>query len=176
MTASRELSTIDPIDVERHASLASAASGTTKAATSAARTATAPGQRQDAKASATEPRTGRLVVISRLPRTTAAEPATRTDTRSNGSDSAAARPKSYRDANAVKTSVVNTRTRSKPGTENSEMVSTKMTSAAAVTFGNTNGQVIWRSTRAGVVTSNAASSSRGSTRRNPTSVASIDSG
>ena len=67
---------------------------------------------------------------------------------SSGSDRTVARPKSYNAANAVNTSVVNTRTRSSPGTENSEMARTKITRAAEVTVGSTRGQVIRRSTRA----------------------------
>ena len=99
-----------------------------------------------------------------------------TETIKSGKASIVARPKSYKAAKAVKTSVVNTRTRNRPGTENSEIARTKMTNAVDTTLGATSGQVIRFNTRPGVATRMAASSSLGSIWRTATSVASIASG
>src|SRR5881397_652141 len=97
-------------------------------------------------------------------------------TASRGTAKAVARPKSYRAANAVNTSVVKTRTRSKPGTPNSATESANTTSPAAATSGATSGSVMRRNTRPRLALTSPASSSDASTRLKPASDASIDTG
>ena len=135
MTASRESRTAATIEAERRASRPRAATGITSIARMAQPIAVTTAGFQALNASTDSPRTLRLLTIGWLPTCRAAKPATATDTISSGIASVVARPKSYNAAKAVKTSVVKTRTRSRPGTENSEMASTKMTSAADTTLG-----------------------------------------
>src|SRR5688572_5388644 len=118
----------------------------------------------------------RRVVTSRSPSNAAATAATTTHSTSSGRARAMARLKLYSAAKAVNTSVVYTRTRSNPGTPNSDTDSTKMIRAAATTLGATSGRVMPRSTRPGDATISPASSRRPSIRRSATSVANIDSG
>ena len=98
----------------------------------------------------------RRVVTSRSPSSAAATAATTTHSTSSGSARAMARLKSYSAAKAVNTSVVYTRTRSNPGTPNSDTASTKMIRAAATTLGATSGRVMPRSTRPGDATISAS--------------------
>ena len=149
--------------------------GSTTARTITAKQNAGPALRQSSNR--TE-RDGRLpwVVVRRSPASVAAMAATPTHTIRSGIVSAIARVTSYSAANAVNTSVVYTRTRSRPGTPNSETARTKMRSAAASAPGAASGSVMRRNTRRGEATIRAASSRRPSIRRMETSVASIDSG
>ena len=72
--------------------------------------------RQTSNTASGSPRTFRLLVTTRLPMCEAAMLAKTTETIKSGKASMVARPKSYKAAKAVKTSVVNTRTRNRPGT------------------------------------------------------------
>jgi hypothetical protein len=94
----------------------------------------------------------------------------------SGTARAVARPKSYKAANAVKTSVVKTRIRSKPGTPNSATERANTRRPAALTKGQTSGRVMLKNTRRGVAITSPACSSDASIPLKPASDASIDRG